>query len=220
MRFTSSWLCIAILLTISVQSQAQRNDAANNQINNKPAPNSQNFAEEVIVESSLTVNPQSQIKSRKIRDAIYYLVSDSSLVRAKRQFGGPGFGGSGFGGSGFGGPGFQQPNYDSSQSTAQSNSHSQGAGPAGFGNANALAGAQAFQTNGPTGSFGATATNAHTDTSNSSPYGGFSGSNANSGGQTYNLPNGQTLSISYNNGFSNTNGNPAHSQGSSVAFSG
>ncbi|XP_055304929.1 uncharacterized protein LOC129569790 [Sitodiplosis mosellana] len=168
------------------------------------------LAEEVIVESSLTVNPQPPIESRNIRDLLYYLVSDSPLVRAKRQFGGPGFGG----------PGFQQPNYGSSQSTAQSNSHSQGFGPAGFGNANALAGAQAFQTHGPSGSFGATSSNAHTDTSNSSPFGGFSGSNTNSGGQTYNLPNGQTLNIAYNNGFSNTNGNPARSQGSSVSFSG
>lgn len=49
--------------------------------------------------------------------------------RVKRQ--GPGFGG-----------GFQNPFHGSSQSTAQSDSHSNSFGPQGFGNANALAGAQ------------------------------------------------------------------------------
>lgn len=55
-------------------------------------------------------------------------------------FGGPGFGGPGFGGQGFG---YQQPNnFGASQSTAQSNSHSNYFGPEGSLNADALAAAQ------------------------------------------------------------------------------
>lgn len=49
----------------------------------------------------------------------------------------------------------------------------------------------------------------------------FQGGFSNSGGQTYNLPNGQTLSITHNNGASfNPFGRPSTSQGSSIAFGG
>lgn len=64
--------------------------------------------------------------------------------RVKRQFQ-PGFGGQGIGGPGFG-QGFpnqfKPPSYDNSQSTAQSNSHSNYFGPNGSQNADALAAAQ------------------------------------------------------------------------------
>lgn len=64
------------------------------------------------------------------------------IFRTKRQHhGGRQFGNPGFSGPGFGQNNFQQP-YGSSQSTAQSNSHSNAFGPYGSQNANALAAAQ------------------------------------------------------------------------------
>lgn len=55
------------------------------------------------------------------------------------------------------------------------------------------------------------------DFCNLNSQGGFS----NAGGQTYNLPNGQTLSLTYNNGASfNPFNRPSTSQGSSIAFGG
>lgn len=57
-----------------------------------------------------------------------------STFRAKRQHH--------HGRHGSGGSGLQQQDYGNAQSTAQSDSHSQGFGPNGFNNANALANAQ------------------------------------------------------------------------------
>lgn len=46
----------------------------------------------------------------------------------------------------------------------------------------------------------------------------FQGAASIAGGQTYNLPNGQSINIAYNNGFSYTPGSgPATSQGSSIS---
>jgi len=218
MALTSTWLCaITVLLAIAVQSQAQSN-AANEKTNVPSKPNNSDgkiYAEEIVVESSLYVhNPSTPKKSRASRNVIYYLMPDASFApshRTKRQ--------SGF----YPNQGFGNFNngYGNSQSSAQSGSHSNYFGPDGFLDANALAAAQGFQSSSPTGSFGATSSNANTQNLASSPLGGSSGGASNSGGQTYQLPNGQTVSLTFNNGFSFLpNSRPSTSQGSSVAVSG
>ncbi|XP_031619873.1 uncharacterized protein LOC116338625 [Contarinia nasturtii] len=202
----SNWLCaIAFLLAVSVQSQAQSNAADKSTTNRSPAP-SEIVAEEVVVESSLNVRPK-QSSHRRVREVFAFLTPN---LRSKRQFG----------------PTqsyYPNQNYQiyphkqsSSQATAQSNSHSHSNGPSGVQDANALANAQAFQASG----FGATANNAVTNTLSIGPN-GSSGGNANSGGQTYTLPNGQTLNIAYSNGNSfGPNGLSSTSQGNSIAFNG
>lgn len=230
MVFVSNWLCaITIsLFAAVVQSQVQETTT-------KPpfSANDQSgaiVAEEVVVESSLNVrNPAVSIRrrTRGLRSNILrtpgplsHIEPKDVHVRSARQLNsGP----NAFypqQNSLYPQPFYQPNNYDSSQSTAQSNSHSHANGPFGSQNADALAAAQAFQTNGPSGSFGATSNNANTQTLGiglNGAGGGFS----NSGGQTYNLPNGQTLNIAYNNGASFTPFGPSStSQGSSIAFGG
>lgn len=84
----------------------------------------------------------------------------------------------------------------------------------------AAAQAQGFQSNSPFGNFGASAANAG---SQGFSYGenGFSGNAGLSGSQSYNLPNGNTLAISYTNGFSiGPDGKPTISKGNSIAYTG
>lgn len=84
----------------------------------------------------------------------------------------------------------------------------------------AAAQAQGFQSNSPFGNFGASAANAG---SQGFSYGenGFSGNAGLSGSQSYNLPNGNTLAISYTNGFSiGPDGKPTVSKGNSIAYTG
>lgn len=112
------------------------------------------------------------------------------------------------------------PNYGSSSALANANAHNQQFGPNGFGASAANAGAQAFQTQGPLGGFGASASNAQSQGFQVGPN-GLTGSAGLSGGQSYNLPNGQTLSLTYANGVSfGPDGRPTVSKGNSIAFSG
>lgn len=133
------------------------------------------------------------------------------------------------------------PNYGSSSALANANAYNQQFGPNGFGASAANAGAQAFQAQGPLGGFGASASNAQSQGFQAGPNGitvrylktfnwyitltiflilNIQGSAGLSGGQSYNLPNGQTLSLTYANGVSiGADGRPTVSKGNSIAFS-
>ncbi|KAG8228543.1 hypothetical protein J437_LFUL009000 [Ladona fulva] len=93
-----------------------------------------------------------------------------------------------------------------------------GAGGGHFGASQGLAGAQAFETNGPMGGFGASAANAGTQSVNFRP-GGFSGSAGESASQNYQLPGGGSASVSFTGGVSvDSQGGTSQSGGTSVAI--
>lgn len=96
---------------------------------------------------------------------------------------------------------FRRPqNYGQSSAQANANAFNQYQGPGGFGASSALAGAQSFQSQGPLGGFGASAANSGSQGFHAGP-GGISGNANQAGSQSYNLPNGQTLSVAYGGGF-------------------
>lgn len=78
---------------------------------------------------------------------------------------------------------------------ANANSFGHYQNPQGFGSSQGIAGAQAFQSQGPLGGFGASATNAGTQSLGCNYQGGCSGSAGMSGTQTYNLPGGRNVNV-------------------------
>lgn len=113
-----------------------------------------------------------------------------NFQRQKRQFG--------FGG--FGGPQNFGQNYGQSSALANANAFNQYSGPNGFGASNALAGAQSFNSQGPLGGFGASAANSGSQGFHAGP-GGISGNAGFSGSQSYNLPGGKNIALSYGAGY-------------------
>lgn len=84
----------------------------------------------------------------------------------------------------------------------------------------AQAQAQGFQSAGPLGAFGASSAGAGSQGFQYGPQ-GLSGNAGLSGSQSYNLPNGQTIALSYANGFSvGPDGKPTITKGNSIAFTG
>jgi hypothetical protein len=113
-------------------------------------------------------------------------VNGEELTRQKRQFGGFG--------------GFGPQNYGQSSALANANAFNQYSGPNGFGASNALAGAQSFNSQGPLGGFGASAANSGSQGFHAGP-GGISGNAGFSGSQSYNLPGGKNIALSYGAGY-------------------
>lgn len=129
---------------------------------------------------------ENKLKNFAANDGVL-LVDDvnNQLLRQKRQFGFGGFG---------------PQNYGQSSALANANAFNQYQGPNGFGASNALAGAQSFNSQGPLGGFGASAANSGSQGFHAGP-GGISG-NANFGGsQSYNLPGGKNIALSYGAGY-------------------
>lgn len=110
---------------------------------------------------------------------------ETQLVREKRQFGFGGFG---------------PQNYGQSSALANANAFNQYQGPGGFGSSAANAGAQSFQSQGPLGGFGASAANSGSQGFHAGP-GGISGNAGFSGSQSYNLPGGRNVALSYGAGY-------------------
>lgn len=90
-------------------------------------------------------------------------------------------------------------------------------GPHGFGNSAANAQAQAFNAQGPSGSFGASAAGTVTQALNGNRLGVQNAAGA-SHALNFNLPNGQTINFASTNSFGNApGGNTANSRGSAVS---
>ncbi|XP_055702787.1 uncharacterized protein LOC129801590 [Phlebotomus papatasi] len=166
--------------------------------------------DEIIVESSLNIRKK-PTPVRQSRSFVEELSGSAAVRRVRREDGnnfpnfenfGPNFG-----------------NFGSSSALANANAQNQYFGQNGFGGSAANAGAQSFESHGPLGGFGAAASNAQSQGFNVGPN-GITGSAGLSGGQTYNLPNGQTLSLTYGNTVSfGPDGKPTVSRGNSIAFS-
>ncbi|GAB0100851.1 hypothetical protein DMENIID0001_169480 [Sergentomyia squamirostris] len=170
--------------------------------------------DEIVVESSLNIRkkPTPVRQSRSFPD-----ISRRSVRRVRRQNGNfqQKFGNNNFPNN-FGG---NLGDYGSSSALANAHAMNQFFGSDGFGGSAALAGAQSFESHGPLGGFGASAANSQSQGFSVGPS-GIRGSAGLSGGQTYNLPNGQTLSLTYSDSVSfGPDGKPTVSKGSSIAFS-
>ncbi|XP_052895686.1 uncharacterized protein LOC128302880 [Anopheles moucheti] len=103
-----------------------------------------------------------------------------------------------------------------SSSNANANAFNQQYGWNGFGSSSANAQAQSFQSSGPLGSFGASATHASSMDISAGP-GGPAGSSGFSGSQTYNFPGMDPISIAYSTGFSHTDGQLSSANGFSIS---
>lgn len=90
--------------------------------------------------------------------------------------------------------------YRQNSALANANAYNHYAGPDGFGSSDSLAGAQSFHSQGPLGSFGASAANSGSQGFNVGPN-GIQGNAGFSGSQSYILPNGKTLALSYGSGY-------------------
>ncbi|XP_058831292.1 uncharacterized protein LOC131689920 [Topomyia yanbarensis] len=112
----------------------------------------------------------------------------------------------------------RQGGIDFSSANANANAFSEGFGPGGFGGSAANAQAQSFSSGGPLGSFGASAANAASEGFNVGPN-GASGSASFAGSQTYELPGGKDISISYSDGFSIGANGPTFSGGDAISVS-
>ena len=98
----------------------------------------------------------------------------------------------------FGGNNF--PSYGQSSAQANANAFNQYQGPNGFGSSNALAGAQSFNSQGPLGGFGASAANSGSQGFHAGPN-GITGNAGFSGSQSYQLPGGKNIALSYGSGY-------------------
>lgn len=81
-----------------------------------------------------------------------------------------------------------------------------------------MAGAQAFNSQGPLGGFGASAANTATQGFHAGP-GGISGGAGMAGSQSYNLPGGRTANVAYGGSFNHANGVGSGSNSHGVTFS-
>lgn len=82
-----------------------------------------------------------------------------------------------------------------------------------------MAGAQSFNSQGPLGGFGASAANSGSQGFHAGP-GGFRGANANlAGSQSYNLPGGKNIALSYGAGYNvGPDGRPQVTNSNSLAY--
>ena len=113
---------------------------------------------------------------------------------------------------------FDSQQYGQSSALANANANSQNFGPNGFGASQAGAGAQSFQSQGPLGGFGASASNAQSQGFQAGP-GGIQGNAGFSGGQSYNLPGGHNVALTYGAGYNvGPDGRPSVSNSNSLAY--
>lgn len=153
--------------------------------------------DEVVVESSLYIKPKPRPQLRRTRNAIFAEFNNNIVPlilhrRVKRQF--------------------QQ-----SQAISNAAANQNYASPFGFQSSAANAQAQAFNAQGPSGSFGASAAGTGTQALNLNRFGAQNSAGA-SHSLNFNLPNGQTINFASTNSFANgPAGNTANSRGSSVS---
>ena len=156
--------------------------------------------DEVVVQSSLHIKPKQQrLQLRRVRRSILGVLDNrKSLLehkRVKRQFG----------------------QFGQSQAVANAAAQQNFNNQFGFGNSAANAQAQAFNAQGPAGSFGASAAGTVTQALNGNSL-GFQNSAGASHALTFNLPNGQSVNFASTNSFANgPGGNNANSRGSAVS---
>lgn len=113
---------------------------------------------------------------------------------------------------------FNSQQYGQSSAAANANANSQQFGPNGFGASQAGAGAQSFQSQGPLGGFGASSSNAQSQGFQAGP-GGIQGNAGFSGGQSYNLPGGHNVALTYGSGYNvGPDGRPSVSNSNSLAY--
>ncbi|XP_058122901.1 glycine, alanine and asparagine-rich protein-like [Anopheles ziemanni] len=171
-------------------------------------------------QASVLVEPEIAVRSKRQIVQILRGFSGSSASAAANTISQNSGGVGGFSGSNAAANSLSQNigGFGFSGSNANANAFGQSFGPGGFGSSAANAQAQSFQSDGPLGSFGASASNAASQGFNAGP-GGLSGSAGFSGSQAYKLPGNRQISLSYSNGFSLANGQPALSNGFSVSES-
>lgn len=142
---------------------------------------------------------QQRPQLRRVRKSILEVLDRKSLFehkRVKRQFG----------------------HYGQSQAISNAAAQQHFNNQFGFGNSAANAQAQAFNAQGPAGSFGASAAGSLTQAVNGNRFGVQNSAGA-SHALTFNLPNGQSVNFASTNSFANgPNGNNANSRGSSVSI--
>ncbi|XP_067614098.1 uncharacterized protein [Eurosta solidaginis] len=167
------------------------------------------ICDEVVVESSLYIKPKVNMRPqvRRVRSIPFDMpLTSASLlehIRVKRVLK------------------YQSlpPQYGQSQATANAAAHDIKYVRYGTNTAASNAGAQAFNTFGPNGSFGAFSAGTISQATQMGPL-GVQNSVGASLSQTYTLPNGQTINFASTNSFANGPfGNNANSRGSSVAVS-
>ncbi|XP_061391131.1 uncharacterized protein LOC133326528 [Musca vetustissima] len=193
---------IVLLMFVAINGLAvvaavdDSNIANQHNIQTQPLPG--NIAvDEVVVESSLYIKPKPRPQLRRTRSAIFAEFNNNLVPlilhrRVKRQF--------------------QQ-----SQAISNAFANQNLASPFGFQNSAANAQAQAFNSQGPAGSFGASAAGTGTQAFNANRF-GAQNSAAASHTLNFNLPNGQTINFASTNSFANgPAGNIANSRGSAVS---
>ncbi|XP_013114655.1 uncharacterized protein LOC106092364 isoform X2 [Stomoxys calcitrans] len=153
--------------------------------------------DEVVVESSLYIKPKPQPQLRRTRNAVFGEFSNSLLPlvlhrRVKRQFG---------------------QTQAVANAAANQNSKTNG----GLQSSAANAQAQAFNAQGPSGSFGASSAGTATQSLSINSQGTQNAAGA-SHSLNFNLPNGQSINFASTNSFANgPAGNMANSRGSAVS---
>ncbi|XP_073837770.1 uncharacterized protein [Musca autumnalis] len=191
---------IVLLIFVAINRIAAEGDDSNiaNQHNIQTQSLPGNIAvDEVVVESSLYIKPKPRPQLRRTRSAIFpefnsYLVPLNFHRRVKRQF-------------------------HQSQAISNAAANQNFASQFGVQNSAANAQAQAFNAQGPSGSFGASAAGTGTQALSLNRF-GAQNSAAASHSLNFNLPNGQKINFASTNSFANgPAGNTANSRGSAVS---
>ncbi|XP_067644681.1 uncharacterized protein [Eurosta solidaginis] len=204
--------CLTFFVTFTLffafGSTTSLNVVSEDNMPSAPLPNGA-AVDEVVVESSLYIKPKVNMRPqvRRVRSIPFDMpLTSASLlehIRVKRV------------------PKYQSlpPQYGQSQATANAAAHDIKYVRYGTNTAASNAGAQAFNTFGPNGSFGASSAGTISQATQMGPL-GVQNSVGASLSQTYTLPNGQTINFASTNSFANGPfGNNAYSRGSSVAVS-